>query len=185
MIGSDCVGKDGKAVMKGNIILIGFMGTGKSTAGELLARKLGWVFADMDKRIEEEHGLSISRLFERDGEAAFRKLETEMLIRILGQSRQVIATGGGAVLAEENRTAMQRGGYVVALKADKATIIGRVSQDTGRPLLQGDLDARINQLLQARKSAYDFADLTIDTTGLTPGQIVDRIADRLRRMDLI
>src|SRR5690606_15532127 len=160
---------------KNNLILVGFMGTGKSTVGRLLAERLGWTFTDSDTRIEEEQGATIAALFERDGEPRFREIESDTLLRLLADERQVVATGGGAVLAERNRIGMLEGGYVVALTASKETIIARVSGDTARPLLMGDLEERVSTLMETRKYAYDFADLKLDTTGLTPDQIAGRI----------
>ncbi len=151
------------------------MGTGKSTIGRLLAERLGWTYTDSDSRIEAEQGTSIAGLFERDGEASFRELETDTLLRLLAEEHQVIATGGGAVLAERNRTGMLESGFVVALMATKEAIIKRVSGDTARPLLMGDLEERVSTLMEKRKYAYDFADFMIDTTGLTPEQIAVRI----------
>jgi shikimate kinase len=158
-----------------NIVLIGFMGTGKSTVGRMLAEALGWTYTDSDDRIVTAQGVTIPDIFERDGEAGFRAIESDVLKRVMYEGQQVIATGGGAVLAEANRIVMKDNGYVVALKAEKAEIIARVSGDHGRPLLQGDLEQRVTQLLESRKTAYDFADLIVDTTGLTPEQVVERI----------
>lgn len=161
-----------------NVILIGFMGTGKSTVGRLLAPKLGYSFTDTDHRIEQEQGRSIPIIFERYGEAHFRKLEKEALENALEEGNKVIATGGGAVLAEANRKAMLDGGYVVALKADKATIMARVSRDEDRPLLRGDLEERVTTLLESRKTAYDFAHLIVDTSGLSPYEVVEYIVSK-------
>ena len=158
-----------------NVVLVGFMGTGKSTVGRLLAEKLGWSFVDTDKFIEREQGMTIPELFERSGETVFRTLETDAIRRVIDEGNQVIATGGGAVLAEANRTVMLQGGYVIALKADKSAIIERVGKDSGRPLLQGDVEGRVTRLLEERRQAYDFADLIVDTTGLSPEQVADII----------
>lgn len=151
------------------------MGTGKSTVGKKLAERLGWTFLDSDAVLEEEQRTSIAELFRLHGEAHFRTLETETLERVLLQTGQVVATGGGAVLAEANRSCMLRCGYVVALKATPEAIIHRVSSDTSRPLLQGDLEERVHTLLEQRKSAYDFAHAVIDTSDLTAEEIVERI----------
>jgi shikimate kinase len=158
-----------------NVILIGFMGTGKSTVGRLLAEALGWAYLDSDSCIVEEQGLTIPEIFERDGEERFRAMESDVLRRVMNKPQQVIATGGGAVLAEVNRIAMLESGYVVALKADKGEIIARVSKETGRPLLKGDLEKRVELLLESRETAYDFADLIVDTTGISPEKVVDLI----------
>ncbi|SDM93827.1 shikimate kinase [Paenibacillus sp. yr247] len=155
-----------------NIVLVGFMGTGKSTVGQKLAERLGWTFQDSDAALEEEQQTSISDLFRIHGESHFRALESKVLEHILIRKGQVVATGGGAVLAECNRACMLQNGFVVALKASPEMIIQRVSSDTSRPLLQGNLEERVHLLLEERKSSYDFAHTVIDTTELTTDQIV-------------
>jgi len=164
-----------EAVTGGAVILIGFMGTGKSTVGRILAERLGAEFVDTDQVIEREQGMGIPDLFRERGEAAFRAIETETLKRLLDGSRRVIATGGGAVLAAENREAMRAGGTVVALKASPETIIRRVAGGEGRPLLAGDAAANVRRLLELRKTAYDFADFTVVTDGLTADEVARRI----------
>ncbi|SFL48690.1 shikimate kinase [Paenibacillus sp. 1_12] len=159
-----------------NVVLIGFMGSGKSTVGKALAERLGWEFVDTDQRIEERQGMTISDMFGTLGETAFRLAESETLDFVLEQSSQVISTGGGAVLAERNRQSMRKDGYVVALKASVETIIERVRHDQSRPLVQGDVEERVHTLLETRRNAYDFADLIIDTTGASVEEIVERIA---------
>ncbi|NOV03313.1 shikimate kinase [Paenibacillus planticolens] len=158
-----------------NLVLVGFMGTGKSTVGRKLAERLGWTFQDSDAVLEEEQQTSIADLFRQHGEAHFRALESKTLENLLARQGQIVATGGGAVLAEENRACMLRNGFVVALKASPETIIQRVSSDTSRPLLQGNLEERVHTLLEQRKSAYDFAHTVIDTSELTTEQIVEII----------
>src|SRR5690606_2038040 len=116
-------------------------------------------------------GQSIPQLFADHGEQRFREIETEVLRSIAAGRHQVVSTGGGAVLKQENREAMLAGGYVVALEADEQTIIERVQGDTNRPLLAGDLETRVHKLLQERAGAYDFARLKIDTTGKTVEEI--------------
>ncbi|UVI27882.1 shikimate kinase [Paenibacillus spongiae] len=163
---------------KAHIVLVGFMGTGKSTVCQLLAKRLGYDAVDMDAEIERREGRRIKDIFAEEGEAAFRKAETEALFEILARPDvQIVATGGGAVLAEHNCEAMLKDGYVIALTADAAHIIARVANDTARPLLQGNAAAAVNRLLHERKRAYDFAHLTIDTTDLTPQQVADRIGE--------
>lgn len=165
-----------------NVILIGFMGTGKTTVGRALATRLGWLFVDSDHYIEERAGETVSAMFARHGEAYFRAVETSALKEILGGSGQVVATGGGAVLAEENRGIMLSGGLVAALKASPTTIIKRVRGDTSRPLLAGDVEERVYRLLDARKSAYDFASLQLDTDKASVEQLVDELIARLFRV---
>lgn len=164
-----------------SIILIGFMGTGKSTVGRILAGKLGLDFVDSDRQIEKEQGMTIPDLFRERGEAAFRAIETDTLKRLLREGRRVIATGGGAVLAAENREAMRAGGTVVALKASPETIIRRVGESGDRPLLAGDVADNVKRLHEQRKTAYDFADLSVATDGLTADEVAERILDYMAK----
>jgi shikimate kinase len=164
-----------------NVILVGFMGTGKSTVGKLLAGRLGWSFADMDEWIEKEQQSAIRDLFRTHGEAHFRSLESKALRKLLEEEKKILATGGGAVLAQENRDCMRENGFVIALTADSASIINRVSRDQNRPLLEGNLEERVHTLLEQRKHAYEFAHLTIDTTDLSTEQIVDQIIKNLEQ----
>ncbi|OAS13559.1 shikimate kinase [Paenibacillus oryzisoli] len=175
------VWEKGICVTVRNIVLVGFMGTGKSTVGKKLAERLGWSFCDSDVVLEEVQQTSISEIFRNHGEAHFRALETETLARILDSEGQVVATGGGAVLADSNRKCMLQHGFVVALNADAETIIQRVSSDTNRPLLQGDLEERVHSLMEQRKHAYDFAHTSIDTTNLNEDEIADRIIQQAAR----
>jgi shikimate kinase len=160
---------------RSNIVLIGFMGTGKSTVGRLLAERLGWDLVDTDHYIEKQEGMTIPELFRTKGEAYFRDAETRAIRDIMGRTKQVVATGGGSVLAEENRTCMKLNGYVVALTASVETIILRVGGDSNRPLLQGKASEAVPQLLERRRHAYDFADLRIATDRLR----IEHIAQRL------
>jgi shikimate kinase len=164
-----------------NVILVGFMGTGKSTVGKLLAERLKWSFTDMDEWIEREQKTRIRELFRLHGEAHFRTLESDALRRLLLGEKQILATGGGAVLAQENRTTMLKNGFVVALTADSETIIHRVSSDQNRPLLQGNLEERVHMLLKERIHAYEFAHTAVNTTGLSVAEIVEQI---IKRMEL-
>ncbi|WP_309299331.1 shikimate kinase [Paenibacillus sp. YYML68] len=160
---------------KRNVILIGLMGTGKSTVGIALAERLGYRFVDTDARIEEVSGMSIKDMFAELGEAAFRLQETACINNVLADEAQVVATGGGAVLAEVNRQTMLEGGLVVALRASAETIIQRVREDGNRPLLAGDVEERVRAIMESRKHAYDFAHLSIQTDGLAVEEITDRI----------
>jgi shikimate kinase len=160
-----------------NIILVGFMGTGKTSVGKLLAERLGWSFVDSDHWIELRQNQLISEVFRDHGEAYFRKLETKALVDILAGEDQIIATGGGAVLAAENREAMLANGFVIALTASPEEIINRVGRDQNRPLLQGDAEERVYAILEQRKHAYGFAHFSLDTTNLSPSAIVDAIIE--------
>ncbi|MFC5403164.1 shikimate kinase [Cohnella soli] len=165
-----------------NVIIVGFMGTGKSTVSRLLAEKLGWESKDTDEEIEKAAGKSIKAIFAEDGEQAFRDLESNVLQVMLRRSNQVVATGGGAVLREKNRETMLKGGWVVALTADRETLLARVTSAAAagtRPLLEGDAGERIDALLEARRHAYDFAQETVDTSARTPQELADFLFDRM------
>lgn len=163
-----------------NIILVGFMGTGKSTVAAALADKLGWTVVDLDASIEAAEGKTIPQLFAEHGEPYFRRAETEALRRELeGRSGRIVATGGGAVLAADNRDVMLANGLVVALTADEETIVQRVKDDPNRPLLQGGVRERVKLLLEQRRHAYDFAPVRIATDGKPVDRIADEIAERL------
>ncbi|MDQ0059525.1 shikimate kinase [Paenibacillus harenae] len=155
------------------LILVGFMGTGKSTVSKLLASRLECKRVDVDERIVSSTGHAISDIFAESGEEGFRDIEARVLADILANDApSVIATGGGAVLREANRDLMLASGLVVALTADAARIIDRVQSDDARPLLQGDAASRVNTLLEQRKHAYDFAHIAVDTTSLTADEVV-------------
>jgi shikimate kinase len=159
-----------------NIALIGFMGTGKSTIGRALSRRLRIPFVDTDIVIAEKSGRSVTSWFERFGEEAFREEETHVLQSVLSQDGRVIATGGGITLREENRLLLQQGCFVVALTAREQDIVQRVLADRTRPLVVADNPkARIRTLLAARAHAYAFAEMTIDTSTLSIEEVVDHI----------
>ncbi|KAA9004014.1 shikimate kinase [Paenibacillus spiritus] len=158
-----------------NLILIGMMGTGKSTVGQLLARELNFRLLDLDERIEEREGRSIPEIFARGGEEEFRRIESRELLLALREKELVLSTGGGAVLAPGNAEAMGKGGYVAALTATAEELVSRVGQDPNRPLLAGDASERIHRLLRERAGAYGFADCTIDTTGRSAAEVRDLI----------
>lgn len=158
-----------------NIILIGFMGTGKSTIGTALAAKRNLIHLDLDTLIAQHEGCSIPELFSEKGETYFRDTESRLLAQILKRRGQVISTGGGAVLCPENREIMLQKGIVVALFADEAEIIRRVSADANRPLLAGNPAERVQALIKERAGLYDFAPVRIDTTGKSVDEIVQEI----------
>lgn len=165
--------------MRNKIILIGFMGTGKSSVASQLSQLLQIPKVDVDAEIVNYAGREISEIFAQDGEEAFRNIESETLLRTLqSPETAVIATGGGAVLKELNRKRMLKYGLVVQLSASPEIIISRVQHDTSRPLLQGDVKQRVHQLLKDRAGIYDFAHITIDTTHLSLDEVVTRIVHK-------
>ena len=158
-----------------NIVLIGFMGTGKTTIGRLLAKKTGMPLVDMDTLIEERAGKTINKIFADEGEPHFRNLEREMAKELASQENQVISTGGGIVLNPDNIAAFEQTGLTVCLIASPETVLERVKHDTTRPLLAGDKEAQIIQLLETRKPLYEAVDHQIDTNRLEPEAIADVI----------
>ncbi|GAB6929698.1 shikimate kinase [Paenibacillus sp. JCM 10914] len=163
-----------------NIILIGMMGTGKSTVGRLVADELGFELIDLDAEIERMESRTIADMFESDGEAYFRDAETATLHSVLLREGVVIATGGGAVLRHENCSAMKESGFVVALAADAECIIERVRGDVNRPLLAGDLEERVKRIMAERKDKYVFADVTVDTVGRSADEVATHILTHYR-----
>lgn len=153
-----------------NIVLIGFMGCGKSTVGRELHHRLGYPLIDMDHIIEERTGKTISAIFADEGEAAFRDMETSLLRELSDPAapRRIISTGGGIVGREENRTMLKNLGYVVWLDAPAELILERTRKSHTRPLLHTeDPTARILTLMEQRRPLYqETAHLKLDTTGL-------------------
>lgn len=167
--------------MKDNIILIGYMGTGKTVVGHKLAEKLCWKFVDTDKMIEEIAHKDIPRIFREDGEKIFRKYECKAVKMITHLKNYVIATGGGAVLNEENVQHMKMSGTVILLSATPDVIYDRLKDDTTRPLLQvQDPAARIESMLKTRFPFYiKAADISIDTSTLSVDEVIDTIFKEL------
>lgn len=160
---------------KDNIILIGMMGTGKSTVGSLLAAETGHELVDLDLEIQCKAGSTIPEIFANKGEAFFRELENAVLREVLQRDRVILATGGGCVLRAENCKEMAANGWVVSLKADAESIISRVGDDPNRPLLAGGVRERVVRLLEERRGAYDFAHCTVDTAGKSAADVASEI----------
>ena len=166
-----------------NVILIGFMGTGKTCVGRLLADRLGWSFCDLDSEVEQAIGMSIADYFAQAGETAFRDREQEAVERICRRTGQVIATGGGVVLRQRNLDRLKQAGVVVCLAASEQTIVERTAADTGRPLLnRPDRLQVIRNLLAQREPQYRQADLRLDTEGRTVAATAAELWEILRRV---
>ncbi len=161
---------------RNNLYLCGFMASGKSTVGKLLAETLGWPFVDTDELIENAAGTSIRELFERRGEPYFRKLESRILSQVAQGDKQVIACGGGIILAASNLALMRATGLAIGLLVRPETVLQRVEGDSERPLLNVEARAkRIEQLLAQRQPLYEALDLTLNTDALSPPQVVERL----------
>ncbi len=161
-----------------NIVLVGFMGTGKTTVGKLLAEQTGMPLVDMDTQIEERAGKTINEIFAQDGEPHFRALEREIAQELASKDSQIISTGGGIVLNPDNIAAFEKTGLVVCLLADADTVLDRVRHDSTRPLLAGDKESKIVELLQSRKHLYESIPHKIDTSDRpSPGPTAQEIID--------
>lgn len=166
--------------MKTSIALIGFMGTGKSVVGNILAEELQKQFIELDEFIEESAGKSVTEIF-NDGEIAFRELEINTVKEIAGIDNQVIACGGGVVLNRINIDRLQQKAVVVYLKASIGVILKRTIGGS-RPLLNvDDRRARIRELLEFRRPFYErAADMTINTTAISPAEVARQIMEKLK-----
>ncbi len=168
--------------MKTNIALIGFMGTGKTAVGRVLAEKLDKKLVEMDSLIELKAGKSIAQIFKEDGEVAFRQLEIEVTREVAGDKNQVIACGGGIVLNKINTDRLNEESVVVHLIASPEVILRRVSADNSvRPLLKkGNKATAIKELIAFRQPFYErAADIKIDTSRLSVEAVAELIITRL------
>ncbi|AGF47250.1 shikimate kinase [Candidatus Kinetoplastibacterium desouzaii TCC079E] len=167
-----------------SIFLIGMMGAGKSTVGRCLAQYIGKKFVDLDSEIEIACGVNIPVIFEIEGEDGFRKRETDILQKISLEKNIVLATGGGAVLAEDNRHLLTSGGIVVYLQANIDVLFKRVSVDQNRPLLAiKDPYVKIKELLEIRDPIYhEIADIVIDTSSYNAADIAKELCLILQKI---
>ena len=176
-----------------NVALVGFMATGKTCVGRILAERLGWPSVDADEEIERRAGKTIPDIFRDEGEATFRQLEGEVIQDLCNGSGRVIAAGGGAFVETENRQRLLSGCRVICLAARPETILERLAQarqssdpNTGgdnddRPMLGGeDVLRRVTELLAQRAGAYALAHYTLDTDGLTLEQVAERALEICR-----
>jgi shikimate kinase len=165
-----------------NIFIVGPMGSGKTAVGKHVARTLGMPFLDSDHEIEERTGADIPLIFEREGEAGFRRREREVIADLVQRDGIVLATGGGAVLAEENRRLLREHGWVVYLETSVAQQAERAGRTRHRPLLQGtDPEKRLAELMQVREPLYrEVAHCTITTTRKRVNQVSDRLVEAWR-----
>ncbi len=167
-----------------SIVLIGFMGTGKSSVGRRLAQSRGWPRRDVDAMIATALGLRITEIFERLGQDRFRAEESAILAGLDPSEKAIIVTGGGAILRPKNATRLHELGTVVCLSANMSTLLERLGRHSDRPLLQtADPAATIAELLRTRAPLYEaVADITIDTTGLSHDEVAAKIEESIARL---
>lgn len=164
--------------MPGNVVLIGFMGAGKSLVGRALAEQLGWQLFDTDAMVEQAAGRGIADLWEAEGEEGFRVREHDAVLRACAGTGRVIACGGGAVVEFRTYGVLKGAGTVVYLRAPGDVLRERVGIALDRPLLRED--GAFDKLLAERQPAYESAaDLIVDTDGRTPGEVAAEIAEQL------
>jgi shikimate kinase len=168
----------------GNVVLIGFSGTGKSSVGRRLSARLGWPLIDTDLQIVARFGKSIAAVFATEGEAVFRAAESELVQTACAEKARIISVGGGAPVDPDSRDLIREGNLVVQLVAAPETILSRLRSSPNaeeRPLLQGDDPlGRIRRLLAARQEAYGIANFVVDTEGRPIEAVADEIAWRAR-----
>ncbi|MEP6774230.1 MAG: shikimate kinase [Chloroflexota bacterium] len=163
-----------------NLVLVGFMGTGKSTVGALVAERLGWAFADTDAVVEAAAGMPVREIFSQHGEVAFRILEARACQAASVGTHKVISVGGGAVVNPENRRVLEANGVLVLLTCERDRLVDRLEESARRgerPLLSGDVEARIDALTASRAEVYSSIALKVDTTHLTPEEVAERVVE--------
>jgi len=164
-----------------NIVLTGFMGTGKTEVGRELARLLDLRLIDVDTEIEKSAKMTVNDIFGEFGEPRFRDMETEMVKEVSKKNNVIISTGGGVVLKYENMEALRQNGLIVCLSASPETIFNRLRYNSDRPLLRvGNPLEKIKIMLDARMPCYENADITIETDDKTPLQIAEEIVYLIR-----
>ena len=163
------------------------MGSGKSTVGKMLASKLGLSFVDTDFLVEERAGRAIKDIFKKEGENHFRRLEKQAVAEVSSRVGQVIACGGGVVLDEENARSLKKNGVLIYLRVSPSAVCQRTEESTDRPLLNvSEREAKIKKLLCAREEVYEqVADLSVNTSVLTPGQVANEIEEELMRRGVV
>lgn len=164
-----------------NIVLTGFMGTGKTTIAKELSKMLNRKLVDIDEEIEKDQKMTINDIFSNFGEKHFRDIETAVIKKFSRVNNIIISTGGGAVLKEENMEALKENSEVFCLNASAETILERTSRSGNRPLLKVENPReKINELLNFRRPFYEKAGIIIETDGKTPTEIVDEIAEIMK-----
>ena len=167
----------------GNLILVGMMGSGKTTMGRTLAKHLGSIFVDSDEEVQKRTGVTIPHIFDIEGEGGFRQRESAVIGDLTGRDNMVLATGGGAVLAEQNRQALQQNGIVIYLKASVHDLWQRTRHDRNRPLLQtADPRAKLAELHQQRDPLYQqVADIVVQSGKQSAHALMLHLVDEIEK----
>jgi shikimate kinase len=168
-----------------SLVLVGMPGSGKSAVGRRLATRLEIAFVDADEEIESAAGKPIMDIFKDHGEAYFREGERKVIARLLGSGPQVLATGGGALMAAETRDNIRHSGISIWLKAELAVLMRRVLKRNTRPLLEKDPEGVMRQLMEARYPVYATADITVESRDLPHDTVVGEIIEALARPGLL
>ncbi len=170
-----------RKLQSGNLILVGMMGSGKTTMGRVLAKHLGKTFVDSDEEIIKRTGVTIPHIFDVEGEAGFRQREVVTLRELLRRDNMVLATGGGAVLDEQNRAILQQSGIVIYLKASVHDLWQRTRHDRNRPLLQtDDPHAKLTELFQLRDPLYrQVSDIVVQSGKQNAHTLMLHLADEI------
>ena len=165
-----------------NIAIYGFMGVGKTTIGKLLADMLGYDFVDMDEEIEKREGIPISDIFRVKGESRFRELESRLVKELSQNDGLIIACGGGAIADIKNAEILLKSSRMVYLTASIEEIIERTYNDNSRPLLKVNNPEKVaSEIFEQRKPVYTkYAEITVDTTGMTPMEVVKMVLEALK-----
>jgi len=167
-----------------NIYLVGLMGSGKTTLGKILSKKLDKIFYDSDQVIEEKLGVDVPMIFEYEGEAGFREREKDILKELVNIQNIVLATGGGIILSKSNRDLLAKNGIVIYLKSNQKDLILRMKNDKTRPLLKnGNIEEIIKKLYKEREPLYEeIADFEIMTKNKRIHEIVNEIINVLNNI---
>jgi shikimate kinase len=163
-----------------NLVLAGFMGTGKSTVGRIVAARLGLAFVDTDAEIERRAGQPIAQIFAQDGEAVFRRLEAQVCQEVAAGRDQVVAVGGGALLDDETRRAFAQSSLIICLTASLDEILRRVGDDPARPLFSTDRE-RLMALYNRRAEHYTSLPHIVETTARTPAEVAGEVIGLWKR----
>jgi shikimate kinase len=178
---NDNLSKISRKMRSGNLILVGMMGSGKTTMGRALARHLGKAFVDSDEEIIKRTGVTVPHIFDIEGESGFRLRETAIIQELVGRENTVLATGGGAVLTGQNRTMLQQNGIVIYIKASVHDLWQRTKHDRNRPLLQtGDPHAKLNELFQKRDPLYQqVSDIVVQSGKQSVHALMQQLAGKI------